>query len=140
MSIEQAIHRVWASSPPLSRLVPPERLATGLVPPRDAAARSMRLPYVSLQVDPPAEAQQFVRTSAGTLLGRISVRFHVVAEHLATAQAVAEAIHDRFQRADFAWSAGQVQDMKLATWRHEQTFEGPWHLVREYTLRYSRRR
>ena len=71
MTIERAIHEQWAGNRPLSALVPPERLYTGLPPIRDAAQQPIGFPYVALAV----EGESFVtRTSSGTLLTTERIR------------------------------------------------------------------
>ncbi len=66
MTLLRAIHERLSGYRPLTDLAPPDRVYTGLPPLRDAAGRTIAMPYVSVSTQQTSLA---ARTSSGTRLG-----------------------------------------------------------------------
>lgn len=132
MSVQQAIHEHWSAYRPLDDLVPANRVYTGLVPPVDAAGGAVTLPYVSLTTQGDRGAQ---RTSSGTVLTSVQLRFSVFGGKYSETKEVAAAILAHFNRAEFNWSRGKVLDMKQIHQAETEADDGTWQIALDYLAR-----
>lgn len=126
MSVEQAVHQHWALWKPLTDLVPESRVVTGL------AQGEPALPYVTIQRQGDAAT---TRTSSGTLLDTLRLRFSIWDDRLDRALLVARELRQRFNRADFGWSQGRVLDCRQVQHAHLEEEDGIWRVMLDYELR-----
>lgn len=136
MSIERAIQHRWSRWEPLTRLVPVERFVTGLMPPRDGKGQRIELPYVTLHRS--SAGAEVIRTSSGTRLVREELEIRVYGKALDATKRIAKTIERSFERADFDWPEGQIQDMRLMKTDEEPAADAAWKLTLHYQVRYSK--
>lgn len=126
MSVEQAIHEHWGAYKPLADLVSDANVFTG------EAKGELTLPYVTLERIGDTESR---RTSEGTILETVQLRFNVWGETLDQVKKVGDAISDHFNRLDFDWSRGKVCDCKPNNQVDVPDTNGVWHSLRDYLVR-----
>ncbi len=135
MTIERAIHEHWSGWRPLTALVPPERIYTGLPPICDAAGETLTFPYVSIAAE---QQDRQTRTSSGTTLAVERIRFSIYGQSYDAARRIDRAICEYFDRRDFAWSEGRVLDMQPAgRTESESPDDGVWLVARDFLVRFS---
>lgn len=123
MTLEAAIHMMWAEDEALAALVPPERFTTG--PAHGATA----CPYVVL-VRGPDRTQTL--PSGGARLDRLRIELHIWARSLDEAQAIAQVAAAIFSRADIPFDGGQVLDTRPAGREQHIEPDGRCRLVLAY--------
>lgn len=126
MSLEAAIHERWASDLALSDLVPAERVYTGV------ARGTEELPYV---VVTRARSEAQGRTSSGTELRQVVVRFDVWGADLDGVKAIGSAMRGAFNRQGFAVAEGVCQLMQWQGETERGMENGAWHLAVDYVAR-----
>lgn len=126
MSLEQAIHQRWANDVTLSTFLPAAKLYTG------AARGNADLPYVVLTR---LRSEPTGRTSSGTELRRVAVRFDVWAANLEQAKAIGSAMRGVFNRQGFALSGGTCLVMQWDGETETAVENGAWHLTVDYVAR-----
>jgi hypothetical protein len=145
MSVQQAMLERWTSYQPLLDLVPAERLYFGLVPATDDQQRPVRLPAVGLVLQGDLD---YTETSSRSVLRQSAFSFQVMVQQaspgrpgsgLAEAETISRAILERFDRADFRYSRGTIQDMRPQGIRHEQPETGGFVLFSDWTVRSQER-
>jgi len=129
MGLERAIHERWATDYLLCALLPVAQLTTG------TARGETNLPYVVLTR---AEDRVLVRTSSGTSIDRVVLRFTVWAASLDQAQEIAQAVARRSDRADFALPDDGVLNMQRAAATQSQADDGSWRLEVDYAVIHRR--
>ncbi|HEV3417595.1 MAG TPA: hypothetical protein VG056_12300 [Pirellulales bacterium] len=133
MTAERAIHDCWSGYRPLSALVPPERVYTGLPPLRDAMQHPITFPYVSLSALADAD---LTRTSSGTMFTTERIRFSIYTRDYDEGRHIDQAICDCFNRREFLWSRGRVLDMKPGDrTESEDPEDGVWRIARDFQIR-----
>ncbi len=125
MDLEQAIQQRWASDFVLSQALPAQRFYTG------AAAGDVELPYAVLSR---RERQVVTRTSSGTSVERQVVRFTLYASRWEQGQAIRQAMHRRFERADFVFDEARVLNMQRVAESDAQQGDGTWQLETDYAV------
>lgn len=133
MSAERAIHEHWSGYRPLANLVPADRIYTGLPPIRDVDQSPVQLPYVSLTVE---SESQIERSSSGTMFSNEQIRFSVFSASYEQARQIEATLCRYFNRRDFAWSGGQVLDMRPGNRiERENEDDGVWMIARDFEVR-----
>lgn len=125
MHLQQAIFRCWGADHRLCALVPAERVLSG------APLNNPPMPYVVLKI---GERRAVARTSSGTVVDRVKVRFEAWSPRLEDVQAVAEQLVRRFERASFETAAGRVLDMRGGAGQEQLHTSGLWQQTLSFEL------
>jgi hypothetical protein len=133
MSIERAIHEHWTSYGPLSALVPPDRVYTGLPPIRDENREPIPPPYVAITSE---GETALTRTSSGTAIRVERIRFSIYSRSYDEARQIDATIGDYFAGREFAWLRGRVLDVRPAgRSESEDPSDGVWRVARDFLFR-----
>ncbi|MGQ9576488.1 MAG: DUF3168 domain-containing protein [Thermoguttaceae bacterium] len=125
VNLEAAVHARWAATPPLSALLPAERLRTGVF-------HGQGRPYATLQR---RGGRTLLRTNAGDALDEVRLAVHIWHDSYDAAWAIAQQVKAAFDRTAFDLPGGgrAIQVRRTGEWAVQRE-TNIWHLTVEFSV------